>query len=111
MRPIFQPNRLPTYSRPALLAEIKRVVAIHFVGHCPTHSKFNQFSWAHSATVVKEFGSWANAMRAAGFEYSRSRMRPTEVDDDPRKITADLLLKELKSIAYKPNGGVFQYAD
>ena len=107
----FQPNRLPVYTRQTLLAEIKRVVAAHFAGLCPTHREFNQFSRVHSATVAKEFGSWADAMRAAGFEYSRSRVRRTEIEGDSQKITPDLLLKELKSMAHKHNGRVFQYED
>jgi hypothetical protein len=111
MRPTFQPNRLRTYSRPAPIDEIKRVVAAHFVSLRPTHKEFNQFSRVHSTTVVKEFGSWAEAMRAAGFEFSRSTLRPADVEDDPRKITADLLMKELKSIAHKHHGGAFQYED
>jgi 5-methylcytosine-specific restriction endonuclease McrA len=107
----FKPNRLPVYTRQALLAEIKRVVAAHFAGLCPTHRQFNQFSRVHSATVAKEFGSWAEAMQAAGFEYSRSRARPTEIEGDSRNITPDLLMKELKSIAHKHNARVFQYED
>jgi len=107
----FQPNRLAAYTREALVAEVKRVAAAHFPGVCPTHREFNQFSRVHSATVVKEFGSWAAAMRAAGFEYSRSRVRRTEIESDAPRITPDLLLKELKSIARKHNGDVFQYQD
>jgi hypothetical protein len=107
----FQPNRLPEYTRGALLAEIKRVVAMHFAGRCPTHKEFNQFSRVHSATVAKEFGSWAGAMRAAGFEHLSSRVRGTQIGGDPREITRDVLLRELKSIAEKHTGGVFQYED
>ena len=107
----FKPNRLPVYTRQALLAEIKRVVAAHFAGLCPTHRQFNQFSRVHSATVAKEFGSWAEAMGAAGFEYSRSRARPTEIEGDSRNITPNLLMKELRSIAHKHNTRVFQYED
>jgi len=107
----FQPNRLPVYTREALLAEIKRVVAAHCAGLCPTQREFNRFSRVHSATVAKEFGSWADAMRAAGFEYSRPRVRRAEIEGDSRKITPDLLLKELKSMAHKHNGRIFQYED
>jgi 5-methylcytosine-specific restriction endonuclease McrA len=50
-------------------------------------------------------------MRAAGFEYSRPRVRRAEIEGDSRKITPDLLLKELKSMAHKHNGRIFQYED
>ena len=107
----FQPSRLTTYSRQALIDEIKRVVATHFAGLCPTQGEFNRLSRVHSVTVVKKFGSWADAMRAAGLERLRSRVRSAEVEDDHRRVTADLLLKELKSIAHKHSGVVFQYRD
>ena len=107
----FRPTRLPGYSREALLSEIKRVVSEHFAGLCPTHKDFNKFSRVHSATVVKEFGSWADAMRAAGFEYSRSRFSRTISVNDRQKITPDLLLRELKTIADKHKGRIFQYED
>ena len=105
----FQPNRLPVYTREALLDEIKRVVSEHFAHLCPTQREFNERSRVHSTTVVREFGSWADAIKAAGFEYSRSRVRRTQVWGDPRKITQDVLLRELKSIASKHTGKVFQY--
>jgi 5-methylcytosine-specific restriction endonuclease McrA len=107
----FQPTRLPVYTRQTLIAEIKRVATTHFAGLCPTHREFNQFSRVHSATVAKEFGSWADAMRAAGFECLRSRARPTEIGADLPKITPELLMKELKSVARKHVGTVFQYGD
>jgi len=107
----FQPNRLHVYTREALLAEIKRVVTFHFAGHYPTHREFNRFSRVHSATVAREFGSWGDAMRAAGFEYSSSRVRRAELEGNAQKITSELLLKELKSMAHKHSGRVFQYKD
>ena len=107
----FQPNRLTVYTRQALLAEIKRVVDTHLSGHCPTHKEFNKFSRVHSTTVTKEFGSWAEAIRAAGFNYSPHRVQVAEIEVDSRKITPDLLLRELKSIAQKHNGAVFQHVD
>ena len=107
----FQPTRLPTYTREALLVEIKRVVGRHFAGLCPTHKDFNKLSRVHSATVVKQFGSWADAMRSAGFEYSRSRVRRTKSVSDLQRISPDQLLRELKTIANKHKGTVFQYED
>lgn len=103
----FQPARLRTYTREALLAEIKRVVGRHFAGLRPTHKDFNRFSRVHSATVVKEFGSWADAMRSAGFESSRATVKRIESGSDPQQITPDLLLSELKTIANKHEGGYF----
>ena len=94
-----------------MLAEIKRVVAGHFAGLCPTHKDFNMFSRVHSATVVKQFGSWANAMWSAGFEYSRSQVRPIESAGNLQRITPDQLLSELKTIANKRSGKVFLYDD
>src|ERR1022692_4520361 len=103
----FRPTRLPAYTREALLAEIKRVVRGHFAGLCPTHKDFNKFSRVHSATVVKEFGSWPGAMRSAGFEYSSSHVKNKESANTPQEITPDKLLSELKAIANKHGGRVF----
>ena len=107
----FQPNRLTVYTRQALLAEIKRVVDTHLSGRCPTHKEFNKFSRVHSVTVAKTFGSWAEAMRAAGYNYSPNRGKCAEMEVDSRKITPDLLLRELKSIAQKHIGTIFLYDD
>ena len=86
-------------------------VSGHFQGLCPTHKDFNRFSRVHSNTIVKEFGSWADAMRAAGFEYSRSQATRAKSVSDTRRITPDLLLCELKAVANKHKGKVFQYED
>jgi hypothetical protein len=107
----FTPTRLTDYSRDALLAEIKRVINGHFAGLCATHKDFNKFSRVHSATVAKVFGSWANAMRSAGFEYSRYPDKCVETLSEPLQITADQLLSELRAIAKKHDGIVFLYDD
>lgn len=107
----FRPTRLPAYTRGVLLIEIQRVVSTYFPNRCPSHKEFNLYSRVHSATVVKEFGSWANALRSAGFQYSRSRAAHTEIANGAKRITPDQLLTELKTIANRHRGGVFQYED
>jgi hypothetical protein len=80
-------------------------------GRRPTQKQFNKFSRVHSDTVAKTFGSWAEAMLAAEFGCSPRRVQGAQIEVDSLKITPDLLMKELKSVAHMHNGAVFLYGD
>lgn len=47
-----------------MLAEIKRVLQQVGAQRAPSHEEFNRVSRVHSATIVKYFGTWEEAMRA-----------------------------------------------
>jgi hypothetical protein len=64
----------------------KRVLRKFGAGRAPSHKEFNAFSRVHSATIVEHFGSWAAAMRAAGVDYARSRISPSDLEGDLRKV-------------------------
>lgn len=68
---VFEPERLAEYSDEAILSEIKRIAKTNFGGKCPRIVQFDKFSRVHSSTIRKRFGSWAEAMRLAGFSYGR----------------------------------------
>lgn len=65
----FRPMRLPSYDEESVLAEIKRIVTQHFGGTVPRKEEFDRFSMVKSQTIRSRFGSWANAIRKAGFDY------------------------------------------
>ena len=82
----FEPSRLASFDRETLLAEIKRVVRQFSAGRAPSHREFNRFSRVHSSTIVKQFGTWEGAMRAAGVDYARSRVSTSDLEGDLRKV-------------------------
>jgi len=106
----FEPSRLASYDRDAILAEIRRVVGQFFGGQCPSRAEFDRFSRVHSTTVVKYVGSWPAAMKVAGIDYSLSRIDTADLVADLKKMlqlvgntyfTEDFYLK--KGGQYSPN--------
>jgi preprotein translocase subunit Sss1 len=84
----FEPSRLVSFDRGTFLAEIKRVLQKLGAGRAPTHKEFNKISRVHSATIVKYFGTWEAAMRAAGVDYTRSRVLMSDLENDLRRVLA-----------------------
>jgi len=82
----FEPSRLASFDRETFLSEIKRVVRQLGAGRAPSHKEFNRLSRVHSATIVKQFGTWEAAMRAAGVDYTRSRVPTSDLEDDLRRV-------------------------
>ncbi|MGA2616809.1 MAG: HNH endonuclease [Thermoguttaceae bacterium] len=101
----FEPSRLVSYDRDAILAEIRRVVGQFFGGRSPSHAEFNRFSRMHSNTAVREFGSWPAAIRAAGIEFSRSRINAADLVADLKKMLQVAGGKHFTEDFYQKNGG------
>jgi hypothetical protein len=66
----FEPNTLHSYDDAALVEEICRVAKL--LGDSFTRTQFDKVSRAHSSTLSRRFGSWQNALLAAGVKSTQS---------------------------------------
>lgn len=102
----FEPSRLASYDKDSILAEITRVVLICGGRYC-TQDQFNQYARVHSGTVTNIFGSWEEAIQAAGFECVRTSIDTAELLSDLRKLAKIANGKYFTQEFYKANGGKY----
>lgn len=93
---VFRPNRLASYDEDSILVEIKRVIAQHFNGNPPAKEEFDKFSMVKSWAIRKRFGSWANGIQKAGFEYHGKNYE--EIDLRREKYSEELMIADLQRI-------------
>jgi Homing endonuclease associated repeat/HNH endonuclease len=105
-RPRFELRRLTEYSDEAILAELRRVAALQADGAL-TSTAFQQHGRVTRDTVSRRFGSWTNALAAAGLAHrstneikvrgghASSRMSNDEVLDRLRELAIHLGKSEL----------------
>lgn len=102
---IFRPNRLASYDEDSILAEIKHVITQHFQGNPPPKDEFDKFSKVSSQSIRKRFGSWANGIRKAGFEYHSKGNEG--VDLRREKYSEELMISDLQRIKELSGGQYF----
>ena len=109
--PKYEPSRLRDYTDEDILREINRVAFQFFGGRCPTIKEFDRHSRVHSATVRQHFGSWANGIEQAGFQYSRRILatpdNEKEILDDLNKFKEKFKGRYFGKSAYVENGGKY----
>ncbi|MFY9728550.1 MAG: HNH endonuclease [Bryobacteraceae bacterium] len=105
----FEPARLISYDRETLLTEIKRVLAQIGAGRASNHREFNRLSRVHSATIVKQFGSWEAAMRAAGVDYARSGISASDLKEDLGRVFEKSGGKYFTQKFYRQAGGRYSW--
>ena len=96
----FVLSRLTDYSSEAILSELQRVASLV---ETPYMSKavFDEHSRVHSATIVRRFNGWENALTQAGLSH---RIQPVNITEKMRNqrgkeiSNADLIL-ELQRVA------------
>lgn len=93
---VFRPNRLASNDEDSILAEIKRVIVQHFNGNPPPREEFDKFSMVKSWAIRKRFGSWANGIQKAGFEYRGKNYEG--VDLRREKYSEELMIADLQRI-------------
>ncbi len=102
MSTVFRPNRLLSYDDSSILTEIRRVITEHFQGKPPPKKEFDRFSMVKSWAIRKHFGSWANAIQKAGFEYQGTNYE--HIDLRRAKYSEDQMLADLHRLK-DLNGG------
>ena len=105
---MFRPNRLPVYDDRSILGEIKRVIINYFHGACPTKKEFDKYSMVKSWAIRKRFGSWAQAVRRAGFEYKGRNYE--NLDLRREKYTRELMVADLERVKRLNAGRYFSQA-
>ncbi len=96
----FELDRLTSYSRDDILAEIKRVAAI--VGRpVLTAVEFERHSKVSRSTVNRVFGGWREALDAAGIghRYSGRRVTAKMRTQQARLMAAEEMVAELQRVA------------
>jgi hypothetical protein len=102
MSTAYRPNRLSSYDESSILTEIKRVIVEHFQGKPLSCEEFERFSMVKGVTIRKRFGSWANAIRKAGFEYQGTDYE--HLDLTRARYSEDQMLADLQRVK-DLNGG------
>lgn len=88
--PQFEPRRLETYDRESLIRELVRVAAL-VSGTFVTLSNLKQFSNIGATTFRRHFGSWREALEAAGLGH--------RYDESNQPRSAEEILTELRRVA------------
>lgn len=89
----FQPKRLTGYSESDLIQEIRRVVQ-ECGGVIPSRKEFARIARIHPTTITIKFGSYPQAVRKAGFDYTE-------------KYTAEQVKANLSEVLKRANGYCF----
>lgn len=108
MATVFRPNRLATYDDQSILAEIQRVVGEHFHGTPPAIDEFKKHSMVSGWVIRKRFGSWANAVQKAGFDYQGKNYEGIDL----RRVnyTEELMIADLQRVKELNGGQYFSHA-
>jgi len=108
MATVFRPNRLATYDDDSILAEIQRVIRQHFQGVPPPIEEFDTHSMVSGWVIRKSFGSWASAIRQAGFDYQGKNYEG--IDLRRLNYTEELMIADLQRIKELNVGQYFSHA-
>jgi len=105
MATVFQPNRLASYDDNSILGEIRRVVTEHFQGKVPPQADFRRYLRVSTPLIAKRFGSWANAIKKAGFDYSGRNYESMNLKRE--RYHKDRMLADLKRVKGLNGGRYF----
>lgn len=88
----FELNRLTSHDDADILAEVRRVAGLVSTTSLSV-KQFDSLSRVHSSTLRKRFGSWRNALHAAGLDHL--------VNQSNRARSAEEIVSELRRVAAK----------
>jgi hypothetical protein len=92
-----------------LARDIRRVA--NDLGHAPAVHEYQDLGTSHKQTVYKRFGSWFDALAAAGLEPYTERKGPS---DPPHKLDDEQLIEDLQAgavvLGRPPTSGEYQDA-
>lgn len=87
----------PAVDEQELVAEICALNEI--VSHVPTKDEFSEKSQYHVSTVIREFGSWEAALRAAGINKRSSHSQRTSGGGRDLMYTKEDIINEIQTAA------------
>lgn len=97
----FQPKRLTGYSEEDVIQEIRRVVLEECGGVVPSRTQFARVARIWLTTICKKFGSYEQAIRKAGFDYTDQHARPRA------KYTIENIKASLREVLKHAGGRAF----
>lgn len=117
MSTIFRPNRLANYDEESILSEIRRVINEYFQGKPPRIDEFEKLSLVRGKAIRNRFGTWAEAVKKAGFEYrgknyahivlKRAKFSKEQMLSDLQRVKELNGGKYFSRSFYKANGGKY----
>jgi len=96
---MYNPSRLTDYSEDSILEEIRRVAKL--TGSTKLGKTFfTEHGRVGHSTINRKFGSWKNALIAAGLEqYVIEIERPKKDQNISRNLSSDEMIQELQRVA------------
>lgn len=105
MTKTFSPKRLRSYDKNSVIKEIQRVITEHFNKIPPPKIEFEKYSKVKGWFLKKMFGSYANAMNEAGFNYAGTNYENIILTRE--KFTKEKMIEDLSKIKGLNNGNYF----
>ena len=97
----FEPKTLTSYTDNDIVDEIKRVVGT-FDGEIPNSTQFKRISRVSLQSISRRFGSYAEALKKAGFTYTKRSYSVSR-----RKYTREQILSNLQEVLRRADGYAF----
>lgn len=99
----FELDRLTSYDREAVLAEIRRVAEEVVPRGALTRAAFDAVARIDSSTVVRKFGSWQESLEAAGIgnRYGGPKVSAATRATARHRFTDEEMLSELQRVAHE----------